>query len=80
VSSITFTNFGLTEDQVNLTGWGIQNPTNVFLVLGRSTLHLTYPTPLVFSCVNPPGCIWARTGYVLNGASVHVALNGFAQY
>ena len=60
--------------------WGVTTPETLVLVPAKSTLHLTYPTPLVFSRLNGASCIHVRLEWFLPEAGVRVALNGFAEY
>jgi hypothetical protein len=92
LTSVTFTNFDPTPAQMsvqrvttsmaNCTGavTGGSVPSAYFLVQGRSTLHVTYPTPLPFYRIGDVACIEVQLGTVLAGGSVDVILNGFAQH
>jgi hypothetical protein len=80
LTSVTLTNFAQVSAQVNLSAWGSPVPKPIFLVQAFSTLHVNYPTPMVFSCTDGLSCITVVKGNLVNGASVRVTLNGFAQY
>lgn len=41
-----------------------------------STLHLTFPSPLVFNPVNGLTCIAAEVTTLLHGGSVEIDING----
>lgn len=90
IASLTITNFSATAQQVFIFepifegtngcgspvigGGGTQM---TLIVQGNSTLHLTYPSPLVFSPLNGHTCIAAEVTTVLGGGSVEVVVNGF---
>lgn len=61
-------------------GWGVTSPQTLVFVPAKSTLHLTYPTPLVFSRLNGGACVHVRLEWFLPEGGVRVALNGFAEY
>ena len=92
LTSVTLTNFESFTVQVSLTHvttamsdcagtvTGGTVPQPFFLVQAGSTLHLTYPTPLVFSRIDGGSCIQVQLGSVLAGGNVYATLSGFAQY
>ena len=93
LTSITLTNFESFSVQVSVihpilatpdtcdgTVTGGTLPEMYFLVQARSTLHLTYPTPLVFSRVDGASCIKVELGSVLASGNLDVSVNGFRQY
>ena len=93
VTSITLTNFDSTEQQVfifsallgtaspagcasNIVGGG--DPAMQVYLKPHETLHLTYPTPLVFSPGLAVGglCIAAEVTTTLHGGAVEMDVNG----
>jgi hypothetical protein len=91
VTSITLTNFDSAAQQVFIfspvfSGSGIcgsgeiiggGNPQIEVYVQARSTLQLTYPSPMVFNPLNGQTCIAAQVETKLNCGSVAVVVNGF---
>jgi hypothetical protein len=55
---------------------GGANPQMTVYVQSQSTLHLTYPTPLVISPRDGVTCIAAQVTTMLNNGSVEVNVNG----
>ena len=89
VSSITLTNFDSSSQQVALyapifssgsgcagTVIGGTGSSLVFIVQPLSTLHLTYPTALVFNPVQGRTCIATQVLSTLHGNFVQIAVNG----
>ena len=88
VTSLTLTNFDSTAQQVFIftplfagstcsspvVGGG--NPQMTVYVPPQATLHLTFPTPLVFNPVDGLTCIGAEVTTLLHGGSVHIEVNG----
>ena len=91
ISSLTITNFSATAQQVfifepifgaaatdcysPIIGAGGTQMT--LIVQGNSTLHLTYPSPLVYSPLGGHTCIGAEVTTLLGGGSVEIVVNGF---
>jgi len=93
LTAITLTNFEFNPVQVFVshpimsapgtcvgTASGSTQPQLQLLVQARSTLHLTYPTPLVFSRIDDASCIEVGVASGLSSGSVHVTVNGFRQF
>ena len=91
VTSLTFTNFDTSPQQVfvfapifsnpsstSCTGTviGGSGPQMTVYVAPLSTLHLAYPTPLVYSASSGPTCIGAEVTTILHGGSVQINVNG----
>ena len=91
VTSITLTNFDTTPQQVFIfvpifsgggCGSGGSNivggttPQMTVYVQPQSTLHLTYPTPLVINPFSNITCIAAEVTTLLHGGSVEIDVNG----
>lgn len=91
ISSITLTNFDNTAQQVFIfipiysgagcgaggsTIIGGTTPQMTFYVQPYSTLHLTYPTPLVINPYAGNTCIAAEVTTLLHGGSVTMDVNG----
>jgi hypothetical protein len=89
VSSITLTNFDTSPQQVfifapifsggsNCAGSviGGAGPQMTIYVPPSSTLHLTYPTSLVYNPVDGRTCIAAEVTTQLHGGSVEIDVNG----
>lgn len=90
VTSITITNYDSAPQQVfifnpvldNTGGCGVGkiigggNPQMEVYVQPNSTLHLTYPTPLVFNPLSGHTCVGAEVTTTLHGGSVEVDVNG----
>lgn len=89
VTSLTLTNFDTTEQQVYVFApvfaagstcgnaiIGGSSPGMTLYVPPHATLHLAYPTPLVFSPVGGVTCVGAEVTTTLHGGSVEVDVNG----
>jgi hypothetical protein len=91
VTSITLTNFDTSPQQVFIfvpifsgggCGSGGSNivggttPQMTVYVQGQSTLHLTYPTPMVINPFANITCIAAEVTTLLHGGSVEIDVNG----
>jgi hypothetical protein len=91
VTSLTLTNFDTSPQQVFIfvpifsgggCGTGGSNiiggtaPQMTFYVPAQSTLHLTYPTPLVVNPYAGITCIAAEVTTLLHGGSVEIDVNG----
>ncbi len=88
VSSLTLTNFDSGPQQVFLFApvfgsgscgspvIGGSDPTMQVIVQGYSTLHLTFPSPLVFNPVNGVTCVAVEVTTILHGGSVELDVNG----
>lgn len=87
VSSITLTNFDTSPQQVFIfapvlsgsCGSGViggSTPRMQVYVPAQATLHLTYPTPLVFAGVSGHTCVAAEVTTLLHGGSVEIDVNG----
>ena len=88
VSSMTLTNFDSGPQQVFIFAptfnggncgspvIGGSDPTMQVIVQGYSTLHLTFPTALVFSPINGITCVAAEVTTLLHGGSVEFDVNG----
>ena len=90
VTSITLTNFDTSPQQVFLfspvmsgSGCGVGSnvvgggtPNMIVYVQPQSTLHLTYPTPLVFSPQSGNTCFAGEVTTVLHGGSVEIDVSG----
>jgi hypothetical protein len=91
ITSITLTNFDTQPQQVFLfvpifsgggCGSGGSNivggaePQMTVYVAPQSTLHLTYPTPMVINPLNNITCIAAEVTTLLHGGSVEIDVNG----
>jgi len=91
ITSLTLTNFDTSPQQVFIfvpifSGGGCGSggaqiiggtgPQMTVYVQPRSTLHLTYPTPLVVNPVAGITCIAAEVTTLLNGGSVQINVNG----
>jgi hypothetical protein len=91
ISSLTLTNFDTQPQQVFIfvpifsgggCGTGGSNivggtePQMTVYVRPQETLHLTYPTPLVFSPFNGITCLAAEVTTLLHGGSVEIDVNG----
>ena len=87
VSSITFSNFGSSTRQVSIRQKVVVGPTSdsqsvpqsapievVVFVQALSTLHLAYPSPLVFNPINGFTCLSSSQD---GPGSVFVQVNGF---
>jgi hypothetical protein len=91
LTAMTLTNFESTPVQVSVSHAILASPGSCvgtvtggtlpqfpILVQARSTLHLTYPTALVFSRIDGASCIEVGASGLFSG-SVHVSVNGFRQ-
>ena len=91
LTAITLSNFDSTPVQVTVSHAILASPgTCVGAAVGgtqpqftvwvqeRSTLHLTYPTALVFSRINDASCIELTASGLVSG-SVQIAVSGFRQ-
>ena len=91
ITSITLTNFDTSPQQVFLfvpifasggCGTGGSNivggttPQMTVYVQPQSTLHLTYPTPLVIGPYQNVTCVAAEVTTLLHGGSVEIDING----
>jgi hypothetical protein len=90
VTSLTLTNFDTSPQQVfifvpifSAGGCGISGniigstaPQMTVYVPAQSTLHLTYPTPLVVNPYAGITCIAAQVTTLLHGSSVEIDVNG----
>ena len=91
ITSLTLTNFDTQPQQVFLfvpifsgggCGSGGSNivggtePQMTVYVAPQSTLHLTYPTPMVINPFNNITCIAAEVTTLLHGGSVEIDVNG----
>ena len=91
ITSITLTNFDTSPQQVFLfvpifasggCGTGGSNivggttPQMTVYVQPQSTLHLTYPTPLVIAPNQNTTCVAAEVTTLLHGGSVEIDVNG----
>jgi hypothetical protein len=89
ITSITLTNFDSSPQQVFVftpvyasggicgsTVVGGSDPRLQVYVPGLTTLHLTYPTPLVVSPISGNTCIAAEVTTQLHGGSVEMDVNG----
>jgi hypothetical protein len=91
ITSITLTNFDTSPQQVFIfvpifasggCGTGGSNivggttPQMTVYVQPQSTLHLTYPTPLVISPYQSVTCVAAEVTTQLHGGSVEIDVNG----
>jgi hypothetical protein len=88
VTSLTLTNFDSSPQQVFIfvpifsgatcgsAVIGGTEPQMTVYVPPQSTLHLTYPTPLVFNPNNGLTCIGAEVTTLLHGGSVEIDING----
>ncbi len=91
ITSITLTNFDTSPQQVFIfvpifsgggCGSGGSNivggttPQMTVYVQGQSTLHLTYPTPLVINPFANITCVAAEVTTLLHGGSVEIDVNG----
>ncbi|WP_347986858.1 hypothetical protein [Methylomonas sp. AM2-LC] len=90
VTSITLTNFDSSAQQVfvfapvfsnsttcsgSIIGGG--TPQMTVYVQPFSTLHLTYPSPLVFSSATGTACVAVEVTTTLHGGGVEMIVNGF---
>lgn len=92
LTSITLSNFDAAPQAVEIsnpvldaagtcqgTVTGGTLPQFQILVGARQTVHLNYPTPLVFRRVNEASCVGLSMASTLTGGSVQVSVNGFVQ-
>ncbi|HUI95995.1 MAG TPA: hypothetical protein VLX44_09605 [Xanthobacteraceae bacterium] len=91
VTSLTITNFNNTVQQLfifapvmdatscggQVTGGG--NPSMHLILAPSQTLHLTYPSALVFAPINGVSCVAGEVTTVQSGGSVEIDVNGFVQ-
>jgi hypothetical protein len=91
ISSLTLTNYSATAQQVFIFEpifgaaatdcyapiIGAGGPQMTLIVQGNSTLHLTYPSPLVYSPLGGHTCIGAEVTTLLGGGSIEIVVNGF---
>ncbi|MCU1238299.1 MAG: hypothetical protein JWP63_6266 [Candidatus Solibacter sp.] len=92
VTSLTITNYDAAAQQITIfapvmggsaqfgcsfgTVIGGGSPSTSVIVQGKSTLHLAYPSPLVFSSIGGHTCVAAQINTVHSGG-VNVDITGF---